>query len=131
MLVTEEQARTKWCPLALGAGARILGADGDFVPAGPAVNRSMEGLPLALACCGSGCMAWRPCGAQRETIRNYHDDTEIPVSYANGQRTYPDGWQYGHTDKDQAGRSFDLLHRAPNTNAPVVGYCGAFGKPEG
>ena len=48
MMLTEEQAKTKWCPFARQA----TGLDGH----GPAFNRSAFGWEF---CVASACMAWR------------------------------------------------------------------------
>ena len=50
--MTEEEAKTKWCPF-----ARAQTADTD---AAPAVNRTLRGgIDLGCHCIGSACMAWR------------------------------------------------------------------------
>jgi hypothetical protein len=49
MLLTEEEAAQKWCPLAQGMQQKGLVA-----------NRDEAGSPTSNATCiGSGCMAWR------------------------------------------------------------------------
>lgn len=47
--MTEEEAKTKWCP-----HARVLEGYAERTSA----NRTAEGKPAGL-CIGSGCMAWR------------------------------------------------------------------------
>lgn len=45
--MTEEEAKTKWCPF-----SRFYSTTGAF-------NRSGDGIDRASKCIGSGCMAWR------------------------------------------------------------------------
>lgn len=57
--MTEEEAKTKWCPMARdrdGAGNRVPygDADADPVPQEYARNEAM-----VFPCIGSACMAWR------------------------------------------------------------------------
>lgn len=122
MLMTEEEARKKWCP-----HARIV--DGYSEGAGGCnrwVNKSDE-----ILCIASRCMAWRSAGKPRETVRNYHDaPTFKRIDGSVVFHTYPEGWQYSHSDVDHNGRKFDVLHRIASDDAPELGYCGAFGKPE-
>lgn len=121
MLMTEEQARTKWCPMA----RRTAEGHGSW-------NRNRNGSASdSCLCITSGCMAWHSAGQQRETARNYHDAPTIKrIDGRAAFHTYEGGWQYSHTDTDRAGCKFDLLHRIPSDDAPMLGYCGAFGKPE-
>lgn len=55
MLVTETEAKTKWCPM-----ARVVGAPGSEA-AGISWNRYPgDASPASSACCiASGCMMWR------------------------------------------------------------------------
>ena len=66
MIVTEEQAKTKWCPMTRSAG--FIGTN----KLGPAVNRThytgtgedvapSESQPYS-CCIGSRCMMWVPLG---------------------------------------------------------------------
>ena len=112
-MLTEEEAKTKWCPFARSGNEAGCNRNGE------------NGFAVAPHCIGSGCMAWRPV-MHRETLRNYHDDLQVQVNFKAGDRDYPDGWQYGHTDKDRDGRKFDQLHRL---TSKVGGYCGLAGAP--
>lgn len=50
--MTEDEAKTKWCPF-----ARAQTADTETAPA---VNRTLQGAPdIGCHCIGSACMAWR------------------------------------------------------------------------
>ncbi len=51
MNVTENEARTKWCP---HVRTIVYGAEGDS----PAVNRDTAHAPFNLNCIGSDCMMW-------------------------------------------------------------------------
>lgn len=112
---TEEEAKTKWCPM--------VRCEGDNRHWGSPT----QAAPIS-ACVGSGCMMWRDCGPKHETTRNYHDEKTIKPK-ANTAHVYPDGWRYEFTDVDQNGRPFDLLHRIGADDATSVGYCGLAGKP--
>lgn len=132
MLMTEEQARTKWCPharvMTLVRSGDESGTYGPHNRVADAVESRFQcGEPAT--CIASGCMAWRG-EKPRETVRNYHDAPTIKAIGGYNPHAYEGGWQYSHTDTDRAGRKFDLLHRIAADDAPEVGYCGAFGKPE-
>lgn len=51
-ILTEQEAKTRWCPLAKQGDA--FGKESQWV----AINRLSDGSPLSL-CIGSECMAWR------------------------------------------------------------------------
>ena len=51
--MTEEEAKTKWCPF-----ARLLGVHHDL-RAVTSINRMKDGIPQETYCIGSACMAWR------------------------------------------------------------------------
>lgn len=51
-MMTEEEAKTKWCPF-----VRASGADGEWHTNRPSIaDVEAKGFDL---CCGSACMAWR------------------------------------------------------------------------
>jgi len=55
MIVTEEQAKNKWCPMSRVAD--ISDGDGEYIPVG--YNRWSNGdISLGSYCIGSECMAW-------------------------------------------------------------------------
>ncbi|MGJ4855555.1 hypothetical protein ACN6KF_001501 [Labrys sp. La1] len=116
MLVTETEAKARWCPHA----RQIHQGDIEMLPH----NRSARGWET---CVGSGCMAWRQGAPLRETLRNFHINPEV-FPLPGYIRRYPDGWQYSHTDNDN-GATFDLLHRL-KPDAEPVGYCGLAGRVE-
>jgi hypothetical protein len=107
-MMTEEQAKTKWCP-----NARHVTSDDAGMPAanrmGPE-NGGIGGLPWN-KCVASDCMAWRftkriGSGPIRTTTDAMPDD--VP----------------GHTWRSAIdGSNVKGLFL-------LVGYCGAFGRPE-
>ena len=126
MLMTEEEAKGKWCPK-----ARVVheNADGAMFTAGNAFGDGCRSA--ATMCIGSACMAWRWTGPEREEVRNYRDAPTINrIAGRTNFHTYNGGGQYSHSDTDDDGRQFDVLHRLPCGGAPRRGFCGAFGKPE-
>jgi hypothetical protein len=56
MLLTEEEARKKWCP-----HTRVFARGGDFHDSGlTSANRTGKGAKIAGSCCiASECMSWR------------------------------------------------------------------------
>ncbi len=53
--MTEEKAKTKWCPFARALGEREDGASGNYT-----ANRGVAGKPDDWCLCiASDCMAWR------------------------------------------------------------------------
>lgn len=129
MLLTEEQASTKWCPHSR------YNSNGEL-----ASNRWKQSLPedqphalnpVPCRCIASECMAWRIGAAERETVWNFHDAPAIQRLTEPGlpYHSYQGGWQYLHTDMDHHGRKFDLLHRIADTDT-VRGFCGLAGKVE-
>lgn len=61
-ILTEAEAKERWCPL-----VRVFDTEGDKVIS---ANRSLEGVPIG-SCIASACMAWRlahkdgPDGSER------------------------------------------------------------------
>lgn len=75
--MTEEQAKTKWCPF-----ARVGFGGGDLSSATP--NRSImgDGLNGANLCIASACMAWR---RQTVMIDRATGESAVPGVAATGQ----------------------------------------------
>ena len=79
--MTEDEAKTKWCPASFGASA---------VPAGNAGGGSYGGAagggPSSprTHCIGSACMAWRWIGVSHEVREQARDvmRIELPVKYS-------------------------------------------------
>jgi hypothetical protein len=121
-MLTEEEARKKWCPVAWESH-EVFRDDqtGQFEHA------------TRTACVASRCMMWRWSDhVPRETMRLRVDATEIdglPVVRAGRIRVVKDErWLYEHTDCDEHGK-FELLHRAAAEDAERAGFCGLAGKP--
>ncbi len=130
MMLTEKEARKKWCPFARtidgypGDGANVQGY-------AASANRGMPDKTMAsLNCAASDCMAWRWAGKNtRETTKMRH-----PVEYdaVAGSVRVVDGepWRYEYTDIDSEGE-FDLLHRwlsdEDQEKQGCRGYCGLAG----
>lgn len=98
--MTEEEAKTKWCPF-----ARVVQPAGDWAPA-PAGNREIMGgavgaLNGANLCIASACMAWR-------------------WEYA------PDG----SFNTRMEGPHLTVVERVPNLARTESGYCGLAGSPQ-
>lgn len=55
--MTEEEAKTKWCPFARTKTLKFSSEDGGVA----AANRDFDGLPIDQlhSCMASACMAWR------------------------------------------------------------------------
>lgn len=65
MMLTEEEAKTRWCPFAR-AVAPVVDTSANVIGGTPA-NRGSGGAPDPdCRCLASGCMAWRkPSGSQK------------------------------------------------------------------
>jgi hypothetical protein len=110
--MTEDEAKTKWCPFARQPG-KARTADGDIFTVAvnrPPLHMAMEGAPR---CIGSDCMAWRT------------DEVMGP------QRVHPNvlfdhwkGWSVTNSEPDENGY---VEIKAP---LPAGGYCGLAGKPD-
>ncbi|PWC57819.1 hypothetical protein TSH7_25065 [Azospirillum sp. TSH7] len=102
MMMTEQEARTKWCPMV--RGQMLIDVDGGQRPVGNGHNRLIHmetslfeaGGGGPVCCIASECMAWRQGGTQRRHKEN--------------------GW---------------VSVNDCETETVEVGYCGAFGKVEG
>ena len=114
MLLTEEDAKGKWCPFTRYL-AIFRGNDGRRETAG-SYNRGAEDSALGNACClASQCMAWRSTGSTVEFVRGVLDDGS-PAPKPEG-----DGWELGPRPHSQ-----DAWWKRPT--APR-GFCGLAGRP--
>jgi len=114
--MTEEEAKTKWCPHAIASHTN---------------PRQHNGEVWLHNCLGSACMAWRRDDPARELLRFYKDDARRETMVSAGTMRVIDGepWRYEYSDCDEKGE-FELLHRARPENGPKSsGYCGLAGKP--
>ena len=122
--MTEQEARTKWCPMARVSTYSVGN------PAESAANRTDEGTPYpASRCIASDCMMWEPEEKEpRETMRHrkgkLYDAVAGSIRVVNGEP-----WRYEYSDVDDKGE-YDLLHRALSEKQSVkCGHCGIGGKP--
>ena len=105
-MMTEEEAKTKWCPLSRCAGeinGHVVGGAnrlGEPWQCSPFVQQTM--------CIGSACMAWRAV-TQWETKIGERD-----------QKPEGDGWEWDTFSDDRWER------QVPTGK----GYCGLAGRPE-
>lgn len=110
-MLTEDEAKTKWCPLSRTGDTR---SDERCT-----VNRAGNGPDVDCYCIASACMAWR----------------SEPLTYEHGEAlpfgTTPadPGWEKdGETWYCGSGVTGEKRQRWRKPN-PLLGYCGAFGKP--
>lgn len=87
MMLTEEDAKTKWCPFAREADSR----DED----GVAANRTISGKPMTM-CIGSSCMAWR----WRDILKEDGSVTLVDEVYGSG------GWSGRPDQKPEHRRGY-------------------------
>ena len=100
--MTEDEAKTKWCPhtrLASNSseGARYLGNATVTVQMNPTVERVVA---HTAKCIGSACMAWR--------------------------------WEWVHDgtfDTTLSGPTLEIAQRVPNFKPSTEGFCGLAGRP--
>ncbi|NUB05832.1 hypothetical protein FW320_06535 [Azospirillum sp. Vi22] len=82
MIVSEEEARTKWCPM-----ARVIqyGGHGNFPPAGnreigpSGATSAADALNGACRCITSECMAWRE--AAPKLVYRGHEEQWVDVGF--------------------------------------------------
>lgn len=105
--MTEEEAKTKWCPF-----ARVDSTAANRPNPGPNCDVTAGWPP----CIGSACMAWRVLG----------EPIERAEGYVMGFIPQGDGWQCTLSDK---GREGFQIKSQWERNVPVQGYCGLADKP--
>lgn len=128
MLLTEDQARTKWCPHALQSDTSA------------GYNRTTKGAVLGTCLCvASECMAWRWDKLAGGMIhrRVYHGTQDYDgyrsQRFAKTGETffqfYGAWWRYEHTSSDSNG-VYDLIVRSLDDEVEATGgYCGLAGMP--
>lgn len=104
--MTEEEAKTKWCPF-----TRVVGftTQGGSRSQGFSANRDLLGAPLG-RCIGSGCMAWRWTG-EGQKPRIGETDTALSIL----------------GDEEQKREALERI--AARELATRPGYCGLAGAP--
>jgi hypothetical protein len=99
--LTEDEAKTKWCPMVRLVVAERDGSDGAGVNFNRTAirNTSEYGTPHAAMCIGAGCMMWR--------------------------------WHEPWTSATEEGVGGDLVLRlSRKPGEPKRGFCGLAGRPE-
>lgn len=126
MLMTEEQAKAKWCPHARASNEQESAV---------AVNRSAVNKPdRDCFCIASACMAWR--WNDGEQTRRFVVFKDNPRSRSNHAPHLPDGvsdtWEWLRHGEGEGRSPLSAGFREPQCDADARrrGYCGAFGKPE-
>jgi hypothetical protein len=118
--MTEEEAKTRWCPFARCIPATTTETSATFNTGLPSFNRyqseGVQRLPGGAGCIGSACMAWRWHGEPTEK-REFH---------TVGKRPDGEGWRCTLSDADREG--FSLKSRWER-DVPRQGHCGLAGKP--
>lgn len=109
--MTEEEARTKWCPFAKSRVVECVNSDGDTE-----TSCIQKGGKLTVSCIGSACMAWR--WDQSRIGRNDAGLTKIEAirEYRAEHRS----------DLQTAKEAVERAWSEPKT----VGYCGLAGEPK-
>jgi len=104
--MTEQEARTKWCPMARVSTYSVGN------PAESAANRTDEGTPYpASRCIASDCMMWRWDGDEKEYTFT---------------KQWEDGWEY---EPYRSEVTLQLNDRWARSNHSRKGHCGLGGKP--
>lgn len=105
-MMTEEEAKTKWCPFSRQLDAVYTNVDG-IPTAGGTVNRDYVGNPHnQCLCIGSKCMAWR--------IKVY------TLQLSRGGKPVDDSWVSGIEYIAASGKEMTAWHKKH-------GYCGLVG----
>lgn len=112
--MTEDEAKTKWCPY----GRSPTTDDKGLIALGaPVTNRRTDGrIDAGSLCLGSACMAWRWIGFEFERCGTIETKQINPASEGLG-----DGWEWSE------GQAGDWAWFRPLLARP--GCCGLAGKP--
>ncbi|WP_188260695.1 hypothetical protein [Azospirillum tabaci] len=132
MLMTEEEARTKWCPMArvaiqnVASDMAVLTGSSPIHPVGNRATliagRARQcDTATGSRCIGSECMAWRWVGDA-----NLWVSETCPTCNGKGTVPFASGGYEDCTTCDGDGR----VNGRFEPNPKRVGFCGAFGKPE-
>jgi hypothetical protein len=135
MILTERDAKTRWCPF-----SRIVV---DFLGEGGTVaataNRDLPNDSDRANCLGSGCLAWRWWAQPRlrwvtgmnhpvEDDRRPYDKTYQPTE-ADFNRPEGPGWELSKIFFDECEDYCWLAVFERKTDPERLGYCGLAGKP--
>ncbi|WP_376960158.1 hypothetical protein ABNQ39_20825 [Azospirillum sp. A26] len=139
MLMTEEQARTKWCPLArVDSGFAGCGVVNRY-PARDARGSDCSGrremMNETVVCVSSDCMAWRWGECEPSPAFEIFKDNPCTESLEEIHRPegIPEAWEWCPARTDENSVTHSAGYREPLSEAKARrrGYCGAFGKAEG
>ena len=113
--MTEDEAKTKWCPKAV-----VLESYAEKASFNVTIKDEQENFGR---CIGSACMAWRWGIDTRSPAERCFDDTGLNTSE----------WRAKYRENPASAgcndhAAFDRMYGKPEQ--PTHGYCGAFGKPE-
>lgn len=116
-MLTEEQAREKWCPM-------VRLAEATAPPGYPSRNRgtSDSGVHPLCRCIASECMAWRWGKRNRKQY-------EALCQEETGQSRSDWMTAYLRARGGTAQEAYEAFCREFASRPPTHGYCGAFGKP--
>lgn len=123
-MMTESEARTKWCPL-----ARRHAFEGVASSAGNCPEIAPERRNDYAPCVGSDCMAWRwhrMPPLRRRRCPNRSAQTE---EYAGQRPVEAAGWEFVPYNAHGEGEPAYWLEPEAQCRARGSGYCGAFGDP--
>lgn len=100
---TEEQAKTKWCPMATASHTDPRAGFGD------------DGRPIIFPCIGAQCMAWRLEDRAGHEMTLMNDDADVLL------QRFPGRYEVLEKIEDAGCKVIRVV--------ADFGYCGAFGKP--
>ena len=84
MLLTEEEAKTKWCPMVRAVAIRG-GTFGSPEPIGNRIAADQNELPKVTQCIASGCMMWRQHASDESwTVQGESKTKTLPAGLRRG-----------------------------------------------
>ena len=112
MILTEEEAKTKWCPEIRTGLVHGMSVNHhvDMRPGGAGVHDETR-------CVASGCMFWR---IYREAVL---PRTDIGTTHDQSPPTHGSGWTFVEGSETGSSWSRELPGK------PATGYCGKAGRP--
>ena len=126
MKLTEEEAKTRWCPDARVSGSNRMSRTLDHAPAAAAGRQDC-------ACIASRCMAWRwdgPMGINQRVLGRSYLIDGIPAAEAIAEpprpRDVPASWVWLPYDPEE-GDHARWSEPAEDAQARRQGYCGRAG----
>ena len=126
-MMTEDEAKTKWCPFARVPFAAV---DSGKVPIGaPVSNRTADGTATTThTCFGSACMAFR-WGRAVYPKRVSCDDRRA-MTEPSRPSEIPPSWTFEpYLDEGDDNHSARWVEPQEEANKRHEGYCGLAGKP--